>query len=390
MMFTTINIILLAALLLCLLIQLLYWWTVLAKPYYQQRKENKRVGEGDSDNESLRPVSVVICTQDNDEEVLREHLIAILEQDYPRFEVIVVDDNLPSECNDLLKQLRMQYRNFYFTRIPDGTKNLSRKKLGLTLGIKAAQYDTLLFTELDSLPATKQWIKSMTSRFTEKKSIVLGFSALFKQKGLIGRFAAFDYLFINIQILGMALLGKPYGANGRNLAYEKKHFNERKGFSKYRFLESGADDLFVNEIAKKDTIGVDVSREGLIQTMWRDSLDWKNWKISRTLTKQYYDSSRTAFWRIESFSRVLFLALTIYLIATEFFSIIIPSIAFGAYLIRLVSQIIVMNKTAKNLSVSSHCAFLPLFDIMQVFYNIYFYIHSLFKSKEGYTSRLGK
>ncbi|MDL2223532.1 glycosyltransferase [Bacteroidales bacterium OttesenSCG-928-M11] len=388
MILTTLNIILLSTLLVCLIIQLVYWWVVLAKPYFLQKAEKKQTTEENIINP--RPVSVIIYTQDDDAELLETNLTAMLEQDYPKYEVIVIDDNLSSESSDLLKQLRTKYRNFYFTHIPDGTRNLSRKKLGLTLGIKAAQYDNLLFTESDSRPVSNQWIKSMASSFSDKKSIVLGFVTMAKKKGLGTKYAAFDYFFTNLQILSAALRNKSYGANGKNMGYEKHYFNDRKGFSKFRFLESGADDLFFNEIAQKDSVAVNVSPDALIETSWEDNdYGWKRWKISRSLTKQYYDSKELAFWRIESFSRTLFLGLVIFLIITEFFSIFVPIIAFGAYLIRLISQILVLKKTTKNLSIPSYWPLLPIFDIVQIFYDVYFYFYSMIKGKEGYTWRLG-
>ncbi len=376
---------LLSCLAFCLLIELIYYWLLIAKPYYLQQKRKKETAP----DISSPPVSVIISIQDGDPN-LEETIKNLLEQDYLLFELIVVKDNLDEDNNDILKRLSLNYPHLYHTYIPDETRNLSRKKLCLTLGVKAAKYDSLLFTELDSIPASNQWIKSMSSHFSDKHSIVLGFSALRSQKGLGGKYRFFDYLFVMIQMISMAIKGRPFGANGRNMGYAKTYFSQQKGYSRYRFLESGEDDLFINEIADKKNLDVDVSPDGLVYTKWDDSADWKRWKHDKTFTRKYYKKADRFLWQFESFIKFVFLSLVIYTLIATFNTLYIPIIALSMYLIRLFSQLFVFSKTARSLNLRFPCLLFPLFDLIQPFVNTYYYIYSIVKTKYNYTWRISK
>ncbi len=382
-MFNTLNILLLSLLFICFVVQMMYWWQQLALPYFKQKKGDKQR------RSDLPPVSVIVYIGHSSDDMER-NITALLNQEYPNFEVIAINDHLPEESVDILKRMEYEHKHFYFTNIPNSTRNLSRKKLGLMMGIKAAKYDRLLFTESDSRPVSRHWITSMAQRFRQGKSVVLGFSVLNKQDGVKKKFAAYDYFFTNLQIISRAMKGRAYGANGRNMGYEKRHFVEKKGFSSYRFLQSGADDLFVNGIAEKHNLSANVFPSGLVRTYWNDSDAWYRWKSERAFTTRYYSKSSRLFWQAETLSRSLFYFLFLYLVAAYFLTIYIPAIALGMYLMRLASQLVIINKTAAKLKSAKYYALLPLFDVWQLFTNFRYFLKGIFKNKEGYTWNLGQ
>ena len=376
-----VSLILVSVLAFFLTVQLVYYWIFLAKPYYYQKKVKKGII---SQSNSQPPVSIIICAK-NEAQNLQKVLPSILEQDYPEYEVVVVNDNSTDDSEDVLKRLKAQYSHLYHTYIPQGTKNLSRKKLGITLGVKATKYDALLFTEIDSRPISKKWVANMARHFSEKKTIVLGFCAFGKQKGFLPKFASFDYFFSNLQMMSMALFKQPYGANGRNLAYLKKHFDSQKGYSKHRFLQIGEDDLFVNEVATKRNIAIELSPESIIKTR-RDGLsEWKDFKINKAITKRFYKRAPVLLWRLELVSRLFFAASFIACFIYGFWNIILPVSALLAFIIRFFSQMFVINKTAGYLKLEKFYFTIPLFDLMQPFVNTYFYMYRLFKGKKNYT-----
>ena len=379
-----IGLILLSVLAFFFIIQLVFYWIVLAKPYYHLRSIKK----GNTKLPAARPpVSVIVCIR-NEHYDLRSFLPPILEQDYPEFEVIVVNDGVTEESADAVTYLKNQYENLYSTHIPKDTKNVSRKKLGLTLGVKAAKYDTLLFTEADSAPRTSHWISSMARHFQSKKTIVLGLSAAKKKKGFSRAFFAYDYFFTNIQMMSLALLNRPYAGNGRNLAYLKNHFNAQKGFLKYSFLELGEDDLFVKEIASSNNTSVELSPESIMSVEINDFYDWKNLKIRNSITKRFYKFGPIATWRLESFSRIGFVISLIACCIYGFPYLFLPLVALFCFFIRLFTQIFVINKTAENLRLQKFYLTIPLFDLFQPFMNIYFFTYRIFKGKEFYTSKI--
>ena len=376
-----VSIVLLSVLSFFLIVQLVYYWGFLAKPYYYQKKVKKGIIPVSN---SQPAVSIIICAK-NEAENLQRYLPTILEQDYPTYEVIVVNDNSTDDSEDVLKRLEAQYSHLYHTYIPQGTKNLSRKKLGITLGVKAAKYDTLLFTEIDSRPMSKRWIANMARHFSDRKTIVLGFCSFEKQKGFLAKFSSFDYFFSNLQMISMTLFKQPYGANGRNLAYSKKHFDSQKGYSKHRFLQIGEDDLFVNEVASKRNITVELSSESIIKTKREGLFEWKDIKINKAITKRFYKKGPVIFWQIELWTRLFFAASFIACLVYDFWNIALPAAALLAFIIRFLSQMLVINKTAKLLKLEKYYFSILLFDWMQPFVNLYFYIYRLFKEKKNYT-----
>jgi glycosyltransferase involved in cell wall biosynthesis len=387
MLFTTIEIALLSILGFCLIVQLIFYWMVLLKPYSYLRSVKKgkiRFSSGQP------PVSIIICVR-NDYYDLRQFLPAILEQDYPEFEVIIVNNGVSDVNEETIMLLKSQYPNLYSTYIPQDTKNVSRKKLGLTLGIKAAKYDNLLFAEPDSLVSTENWISSMSRHFSDKKSIVLGFSVLQKKKGFFSKFRAYDYFFSNLQMISLALLRHPYAGSGRNLAYTKNHFNEQKGFVKHRILQQGEDDLFVNEISNAENTDIDLSTDSLVRVDINNKRDWKKQKIDRAITQRYYKPGPIALWLLESWVRVGFILSVVACLVfaypyLQFTHLLLAGIALFCFFVRLFTQLFVINQTAKGLKLEKFYFTLPFFDLFQPFVNIYFYIYRIFKRKKNYTN----
>lgn len=170
--FNTTELILLSATGVLLIIQLIYYLGL----YNRIHTHNLAVGKDEVHfGRELPPLSVVICAR-NESENLRRNLPTILKQDYPDFEVIVINDGSTDESEDLLSALEEEYPNLYHSFTPDSARYISRKKLALTLGIKASKHDWLVFTEADCAPVSNQWLRRMARNFTSSTDIVLGYS----------------------------------------------------------------------------------------------------------------------------------------------------------------------------------------------------------------------
>src|SRR5690606_31268157 len=135
-----------------------------------------------SDKSPHRPLSVVICAR-NEEENLRQYLPKILAQDYPTFEVILVNDYSEDDTKWLLRDLSAQHPNLKVVEIAEHVRLKHGKKFAVTLGIKAAQYEHLVFTDADCTPQSDQWLRHMGDSFDGGEEIVLGYSPYFKKPG---------------------------------------------------------------------------------------------------------------------------------------------------------------------------------------------------------------
>ena len=384
-----IEIILLSILAICFITQMIFYWAILAKPYYYMRAVERGNISFSSD---YPPVSVIIYVRNRFYD-LQDFLPALLEQDYPQFEVIIVNDGSTEENKNTLYRLHEQYANLYSTHIPDETRNVSRKKLGITLGIKAAKYDCLLFTEADSHTRSSNWIQLMARHFGKNKTVVLGMSAKEKEEGFFSKFIVFDYFYSNLQMLSMALRNHPHAGSGRNLIYSKTHYNEQKGFVRHHSGRQVEDDLFINDIAAESDVEVELSSESVVMTDL-NIYDWKQEKKDRAFANHFYKVGPVALWSLEAFSRFFFILSVIACLVWAFMHPetlpYMAGAAVGCYLTRLFSQLFVVNKIASSLELEKFYLTIPLFDLMQILVNVYFFMFRVVHKKENYIFKYEK
>ena len=103
-------------------------------------------------------VSVIVCAR-NEQRNLQDYLHALLTQDYPCYEVIVINDGSEDDTQIILERYTQQAKQLYTTFVPRDARVISSKKLALTIGAKAANYDHLLLTDADCRPVSRHWIR---------------------------------------------------------------------------------------------------------------------------------------------------------------------------------------------------------------------------------------
>ena len=228
----------------------IYLFVFLKLPLYNRKKKS-----------AFSPgISVIICAK-NEEHNLEHFLPHVLQQDYPEFEVVVVNDSSTDDTEQVLMQLAAQFDQLRYTSIPVDDKLKRGKKLALTIGLKAAKYDHVLLSDADCYPVSDHWLQRMASNFSEDHKIVLGYGGYERRKGLLNTLIRYETTFTAIQYLSYAIKGNPYMGVGRNLAYEKALFFDNKGFAGHYHLLSGDDDLFVNHNATGLNCAVEFSPE---------------------------------------------------------------------------------------------------------------------------------
>jgi len=292
----------------CFIIQIIYWSLVFPKIlFYRPVHSNIR----------RFPVSVIICARD-EEANLRANLPLILEQDYPEYEVVVVNDASEDGTEVLLVDLQRQYSHLRTSFIRGGDHIREGKKLALTVGIKAAKHDWVLLTDADCKPGSNQWIYYMQRNFTGDNKIVLGYGGYRRRRGLVNLVSRYETFFTALQYFGMTLAGHPYMGTGRNLAYRRSLFFENKGFAAHYELASGDDDLFINEVARKDNTAIEIRPESFT---WSDAeKTWKDWyyqKKRHLTTGPRYRFASKLVVGLELMSRMLFYPAFIVLVASQ-------------------------------------------------------------------------
>ena len=333
------------------------------------------------------PVSVIVYSS-NDEDNIIKNLTLILEQDYQAFEVIVINDSSTDCSKDILLDLELKYNHLYQTFVPQNTCNLSRKKLSITIGIKAAKYDIILSTAANCRPQGKEWLKSMMRNFTPETDIVIGYShyRYKSDKGAGKWFRSFDTVINAVQYLSYALRKKPFRGDGNNLAYRKDVFFHNKGFSKSLNLHFGDDDLFVNEVANHYNTAVELSPGSQLVSYYEDIKTSNNeLKLRYGFTAKYLKTSAPLVSSFLSLLNYLFYAGIISAIATGYdniYTVIICSVlAISLWTV----QIITYRKSAYILQAPKLLLSIPLFFLIRPISNIIYRIKGQMYKKYNFT-----
>lgn len=357
---------------LSLLIQVYFYLVFYSRILFYKNHKGKK--------DTQEPVSVIICAR-NEEENLEKNLPSVLTQDYPDYEVIVVNDCSEDETEFVLERFQKKYKHLKTTTIKPDEKFYHSKKLALTIGIKAAKNEFLLLTDADCVATSKKWIKQMQANFTEKKEMILGYGGYIREKKLINNLIRFDTLFIALQYLTFALSKRAYMGVGRNLAYRKSLFFKHKGFAQHNHIESGDDDLFISQAATKHNVAIEISKESITRSEAEQSFgSWFKQKKRHTSTSKLY-KFRTK-WRLfwENFSRVSFY--TLFVLSLIFFQPYYIYIL-GAFAFRMILQLIIFKVTINKLDEKN--LWLPslLYDFFMPFLSFSFILANYFTSKRN-------
>ncbi|MCQ2348072.1 MAG: glycosyltransferase [Paludibacteraceae bacterium] len=294
-------------------------------------------------------VSVIVSAR-NEEDNLTNYLQQLLEQDYPKFEVIVVNDGSEDRTQMVLEEYRLKYTNLHVTFVPTEARVTSSKKLALTLAVKAANYEYLLLTDADCVPESNQWIKCMMAPIADKneKQIVLGYSPYFPEKTAVNEVIRFDTLFTGLHYMGRAMAGHPYMGVGRNMLYRRSMFMAQKGFAGLLMMRSGDDDLFVNKVATHKNVAVSCSPDALCWSVpKRTYTEWLMQKRRHLSVSPHYKQSTRMMLGIEPLTRGLwYMALIVCFVwGTAWLSLV----AWVLFVVRLLMQVGIMNHTARKL-----------------------------------------
>jgi len=322
----------------CVLIQLIYYWFVFGKLAFYKKIETT--------NTELSPVSIIICAR-NESVNLKKHLHLILEQDYPKFEVVIVDDDSEDETFYFLKDLSLKYPQLNIVKKNEDINFFRGKKFALALGIKSAKYDTILLTDADCYPTSNQWLRLMQQPLTSNTEIVLGYGKYEKRKGLLNLLIRFDAMMSAIYYLSFALAKVPYMGVGRNLAYTKSLFFKNKGFASHYKIQSGDDDLFVNQCADAKNTAIQIDSNS--HTVSLPKTSFKQWffqKKRHYSTGKYYKFRHKFLLTLMPLSQFVYYILLAILLVLHFKIVIVLGLLF----FKVLSRAFILKKCINKLN----------------------------------------
>ncbi|MBR1804034.1 MAG: glycosyltransferase [Muribaculaceae bacterium] len=242
--------------------------------WLRTQRLSKFVTEGEASREyldELPPVSIIVDACNETDQLVR-FLPLVLNQEYPEYEVIVITDSAAEATSDMLSEMKAQHPNLHTTFTPHGTRSLSRKKLALMIGIKAANYDIVLTTNANCRPTSDQWLRLMARNFVPGVDVVLGYShyRYHRDKRWARRWRILDTVTTATQWLCSAIAGRPYRGTTDNLAYRKHLFFDVNGFARTMNLTWGEDDVFLCQIARSDNTRVELAPESQLSVYYEN------------------------------------------------------------------------------------------------------------------------
>ncbi|MDE6819075.1 MAG: glycosyltransferase, partial [Muribaculaceae bacterium] len=206
-------------------------------------------------------VSIVIVAGDH-AEALETLLGKIFGQEYPSpMEVVVVNDGKSDEIKDVITRIRhLEHRdNLFLTFIPENLRNVSRRKLALTLGVKAAHNPVIVALTEESKLYSTQWLMRMVQPFMRPEIEVVIGSALPATKfdtGFGRRYRSFTHGHDAAIWLSSALRGKAWRGHRANMAFRTESFFSSGAMSGALNLRNGDDDIFISKLARRDNTEV--------------------------------------------------------------------------------------------------------------------------------------
>ena len=223
----------------------------------------------DTEHDDVQPLpalSVIVLTSGCDTEQLISNIPLMMSQNYPDFEIIVVNADASESVDDALTHLLVEHPQLRSTFIPDSSANVSKRKLSITLGVKAAKNDIVVVTSAKCRPQSDLWLRCIGRHFDDYTDVVVGYShndhSNDRQFG--HRYRTFDNCDDAARYLAAAIHGNTYRACDNNVAYKRSAFFAVKGFSSSLNLKYGDDDIFISKIADGDNVAVELSPESIL------------------------------------------------------------------------------------------------------------------------------
>lgn len=320
------------------------------------------------------PVSVIICAK-NEAENLRNFLPFIISQDYPDFEIVLINDASSDDTLEVMENFARKHDNIKIVDVKNIEAFWGNKKYALTLGIKASKNDYLLFTDADCKPVSNYWIHDMCAHFDDEKTIILGYSPYLKvKKSFLNKLIRFETLVTAVQYFSFAKTGIPYMGVGRNLAYAKKEFFNANGFINHIKIRSGDDDLFINQVATKKNTAICFSENSFTESIPKTTYEnWITQKRRHISTANHYKLNHRFLLTLLYCTQLFFWLLAIILLISSFKWKIVVAL----FLIKLIIQYVIIGKSAKKLGEADLIILLPLLEVSLIITQLTIFINNL-------------
>lgn len=321
--------------------------------------------------ENQPPVSILITAHDNLAE-LERNLPMFLRQQYAAdYQVIVVCQSTDGETQDFLKRTAAENPHLYYTYIPESSRYMSRKKLQITLGVKAAKHEWIILTEPNCRPSNDKWLQTMARQCQDPNHLVLGYVALDEETKSVRRF---DSIRKAYYVLRRAQQTYGYRSHMPNVAFRKSDFMKEQGYQGNLEYVRGEYDFLVNKYALCGDTATELDCDAWLIREAPSNKSWHNAHL-------YLQASRKSLERAGSMRTLMFfdhLMPHLSLIATlavAAYSIlmknwILTGCAGFSFLLLFIVRMLIANKAIKHFDDGIAMFKLPFFEYGIIWRNL--------------------
>lgn len=331
----------------------------------------------------LPPASIVICAK-NEAQNLINNLKVVLIQQYPQFEVIVVNDQSTDNTLDVLIEYYRRNPTMKLVNIPpDAKKEYAGKKHALLKGVEVATFDHIVVTDADCRPQTTYWLAKLVGAYMNETKVVLGHSPYEKSKGLLNSLVRYENYMTALQYFGFAKAGLPYMGVGRNMSYKKDVLKGFKGYEKNKDLITGDDDLLINAVATGKNTEVCIDKDAFMLTKAPGTFgEWLNQKRRHLRSGFKYKLHHQLLLFVFALSNLLFYGTFIFLLAQG----VMWHVPVGVFVATLLLKWLITFNVFKKLGVNDLKWTQPVLDVIYVFYLVIIFFLLLLKPKDNWRS----
>lgn len=193
-------------------------------------------------------ISVVIPVR-NEQMTILKLLENLSQQEYGKFEVIVVNDQSEDETIWVVTQFGM--RNLKV--IHNKGKG---KKSAITTGVRHARGSVIVTTDADC-SVSNQWLRAIHAHFHDPAvMMVFGGVRMVGEDTFLDALQSLEFSSLIGSGASAAALGTPVLCNGANLAFRKRAFSEVDGYEGNFHTPSGDDEFLMRKINARYKTGV--------------------------------------------------------------------------------------------------------------------------------------
>lgn len=327
-----------------------------------------------ADDNQLPPLTVIVTTC-NQEHELRQHLPLILNQVYPRFEVIVVDVNSTDGTKKVLEQFEADNIMLRHTFTPATGRDISKQRLAITLGVKASSYDWFVVTDATCCPLSHLWLHRIGECVVGHRSaeIILGYTRYKTVSNYVSRRLCFYTLWrqllnfsllLNKQKNVVAISSNPkkllktsgaYCADATNLAYKKQLFLSHHGFASGSNLHEGATEIMVNQNSTSYNTALCLQSDAIMEQETPTTANyWNNKRLFFQETQRHFTHKKSFLLNnlliLLSHTIMSLCLLTTIVVSLIFSHYVISAVAFMLWLTHFSIQGLLINNISRCLN----------------------------------------